>query len=80
MSKTLRRTSRGKHPRNHESSIPTLLRRIRGEKISETIPVKLQPSLKRFIKQTPVPVSTFVRNLIISELQSQVSENMESDP
>ena len=66
---------RGKHPENLRQGIPKLLAAIRHEKITEVVPVKLQASLKLFLKHHAEPsVSTWIRRLILTELRREAYE------
>lgn len=68
-----RRKPRGKPSKNIGSGIPGVLNAIRCEKISETIPVKVQFSLKRFLKQNAGKqgVSAWVREAIILRIREE---------
>ena len=58
---------------NHKLGIPDILNQIRHEKISETVPVKLPYSLKKYLQETKPNVSAWVRHAILEELRREAS-------
>ena len=59
----------------HKLGIPKVLNQIRHEKITEVVPVKVQASLKLFLRHHAEPtVSAWVRQLILTELRREAHE------
>lgn len=65
------RTPRAKPSKNPGLGIPEVFAAIRYEKINEVVPVKLQLSLKKYIKQhaRKEGVSAWIRTAILEKLE-----------
>ena len=73
MSPKSKQEPRGKQPKNPRQGIPRLLAAIKHEKISEVIPVKVQLSLKNYLKSVKPSVSSWVRDAILEKLRREAS-------
>ena len=57
--------------KTHLEGIPEVLANIHLEKATEVIPVKIQLSLKNYLIEHKLPVSTFTRTAIIEKLERE---------
>ena len=70
------RQTGAKNKQNSSLGIPEVTRRIQAEKITELVPVKLWPSLATYVREHGG--STFIRELIIKQIEAQSSEGLKS--
>lgn len=71
---------RQKPSESHTQGIPELFAAIRYEKINEVVPVKLQFSLKKYIKQVAGKkgASAWIREVILEKLEHTTKKGSEA--